>query len=153
MRICFDMDGTIADFYGCENWLDDLCNEDVAPYENAKPLFNFSTFARLLHKAQQAGIEIYIISWTAKNAIPEFINEIALTKKEWLKKHLPSVEWNETYFIEYGEPKNQYCLADNDILFDDEITNREQWSGKSYDVPNLLETLKNIIKGVSENEN
>ena len=29
MRICFDMDGTIADLYGVEGWLDDLISENV----------------------------------------------------------------------------------------------------------------------------
>lgn len=28
MKIWFDMDGTIADFYGVENWLDYLLDED-----------------------------------------------------------------------------------------------------------------------------
>ena len=40
--IYFDMDGTLANFYGVENWLDYLENEDTTPYEIAKPLFNFS---------------------------------------------------------------------------------------------------------------
>ena len=29
MRICFDMDGTIANLYGVENWLEYLIAEDV----------------------------------------------------------------------------------------------------------------------------
>lgn len=36
MRICFDMDGTIADLYGVENWLDYLIAEDVKPYAEAR---------------------------------------------------------------------------------------------------------------------
>ena len=55
MRINFDMDGTIANFYGVENWLDYLKAEDTKPYEIAKPLFNFSAFARLLNKAKRNG--------------------------------------------------------------------------------------------------
>ena len=35
--IFFDMDGTIADLYGVENWLDYLIASDVLPYEIAKP--------------------------------------------------------------------------------------------------------------------
>jgi len=37
-EINFDMDGTIADLYGCENWLEDILAERVNPYERAKPL-------------------------------------------------------------------------------------------------------------------
>jgi len=36
--IYFDMDGTIADFYSVENWLEDLRMENVAPYILAKPM-------------------------------------------------------------------------------------------------------------------
>ena len=35
MRICFDMDGTIANLYGVENWLAYLVAEDVKPYKEA----------------------------------------------------------------------------------------------------------------------
>ena len=38
MRIYFDMDGTIADLYGVENWLNDLRTERTTPYEIATPL-------------------------------------------------------------------------------------------------------------------
>ena len=48
MRICFDMDGTIADLYGVENWLDNLIAENVKPYAEAKPMLNLSALARKL---------------------------------------------------------------------------------------------------------
>ena len=38
--INFDMDGTIANLYGVEGWLDDLENFRTRPYEQAKPLVN-----------------------------------------------------------------------------------------------------------------
>ena len=44
--IYFDMDGTLANFYGVENWLDYLENEDTTPYAIARPLFNFSVFCQ-----------------------------------------------------------------------------------------------------------
>ena len=37
-EIWFDMDGTIADLYGVENWLEMLIAEDPTPYAVAKPL-------------------------------------------------------------------------------------------------------------------
>ena len=53
--INFDMDGTLADFYGVENWLDYLINENPYPYEVAKPLVNMSILARRLNKLQREG--------------------------------------------------------------------------------------------------
>ena len=46
-EINFDMDGTIANFYGVDGWLDYLMNKDVTPYKEAKPLINFSALARV----------------------------------------------------------------------------------------------------------
>ena len=40
--INFDMDGTLADFYGVDNWLEYLVNKDAYPYAAAKPLMNMS---------------------------------------------------------------------------------------------------------------
>ena len=60
--IWFDMDGTIADLYGVENWLPKLRSSDPSPYAEAKPMLNFSLFARYLNKLQVKGYKIGIIS-------------------------------------------------------------------------------------------
>ena len=36
--IIFDMDGTIADLYGVDDWLTKLRNEDISPYLECEPL-------------------------------------------------------------------------------------------------------------------
>ena len=144
MRINFDMDGTIANLYGVAGWLDYLKAEDTKPYEIAKPLVNFSVLARLLNKAQRNGHEIAIISWTSKSGSKEFNKAVAEVKKAWLAKHLPSVHWDEITVIPYGTPKTLYCYDAEDVLFDDEEQNRKGWAGKSYDVNNILEVLKNL---------
>ena len=46
-KICFDMDGTIANLYGVENWLAMLQSADPTPYEAAEPMLHLSTLARL----------------------------------------------------------------------------------------------------------
>ena len=58
MRICFDMDGTIADLYGVDGWLDKLIASDSSPYTMAKPLVNLNSLARLLNRLQKKGYEI-----------------------------------------------------------------------------------------------
>ena len=54
-EIWFDMDGTIADLYGVENWLEMLRNEDATPYRNARPLVRLNVLARLLNRLQREG--------------------------------------------------------------------------------------------------
>lgn len=144
MRINFDMDGTIANFYGVAGWLDYLKAEDTKPYEVAKPLVNFSALARLLNKAKRNGHEIAVISWTSKNGSEDFNKAVAEVKKAWLAKHLPSVMWDEIIVIPYGTPKDNYRKSADDVLFDDEEPNRKGWNGKAYNVENILEILKEI---------
>ena len=144
MRINFDMDGTIADLYGVAGWLDYLKAEDTKPYENAKPLVNFSTLARLLNKAQRNGHEIAVISWTSKNGSKEFNEAVAEVKRAWLAKHLPSVCWNEITVIPYGTPKTFYCYGAEDVLFDDEEPNRMNWKGVAYTEKNILNFLRSL---------
>ena len=76
------MDGTFVNLYGVENWLDYLINEDITPYEIAKPLFNMSLFARLVNKLQREGWEIGIITWLSKNATNDYNMRVAKAKRE-----------------------------------------------------------------------
>lgn len=76
-KICFDMDGTIANLYAVENWLNMLRAYDPTPYAQAEPMLNMSAFARLLHKAQRLGYEIVIISWLSKTS--NMIYDMAVT--------------------------------------------------------------------------
>ena len=39
-EIWLDMDGTIVDLYGVDNWLEYIKAEDEKPYKIAKPLVN-----------------------------------------------------------------------------------------------------------------
>ena len=140
--IYFDMDGTIANLYGVENWLDDLINSNTRPYREARPLLNFSQFAKILHKLQANGYRIGIISWLAKNGSTAYNTQVTATKMAWLEKRLPSVEWDEIHIINYGTPKS---TCGNGILFDDEERNRNEWNGIAYDVNNIIETLKALL--------
>lgn len=140
-QINFDMDGTIADLYGVEGWLDYILASDTTPYEQAKPLVNFSSLARILNRLQRNGWEINIISWLAKSKDNEYNERIAIAKREWLAKRLPSVQWNNISIVAYGTPKS---TCGNGILFDDEEPNRKEWKGKAYNVENIIEILKNL---------
>jgi len=139
--INFDMDGTLVDFYGVENWLAYLMNRDAYPYEVAKPLVNMSVLARYLNRLQRKGYEINIISWLAKNSTEDFDKNVTQAKEKWLKKHLPSVNWNNITIVPYGVDKS---TLGNGILFDDEAPNRDMWGEGAYDVHNILGVLKEI---------
>ena len=144
MRICFDMDGTIANLYGVNGWLEMLINKDATPYRIAETLINMNVLARYLNRLQKMGFEIGIISWLAKNSTNEYDEKVTRAKKAWLKEHLKSVKFDFVEIVKYGTEKNIVCTTENDILFDDEINNRKEWKGKAYDVNNILEVLKGL---------
>ena len=142
--IFFDMDGTIADLYGVENWLDYLIASDALPYEIAKPLIKLNALARILNRLQKQGYKIGVISWLAKNSNETYDEQVTRAKKEWLKKHLTSVTFDEIHIVKYGTPKQTFAKTKNDILFDDEEKNRNDWTGKAFDVDSIIEILKGI---------
>lgn len=141
-RINWDMDGTIANLYGVENWLDYLINEDTTPYEIAEPMVRMCSLAKRLNNLQKRGYEIAIISWLSKNGSDEYNKAVTEVKKAWLAKHLPSVVWDEIIIVPYGTPKENYCKNAFDILFDDEERNRNNWTGRAYGVENIMEILR-----------
>ena len=144
VTINFDMDGTIADLYSNPNWLPLLRAYDPTPYETAKPLVRLSTLARKLNALQKAGYRIAVISWLSKESTPAYDEAVTATKMAWLKKHLPSVEWDEIHIVPYGTPKQMFCNNPLDVLFDDEERNRTNWTGRAYDVQNIMEILREI---------
>lgn len=147
MTIWFDMDGTIANLYGVDGWLDMLRAYDPKPYAEAEVMLNMSTLARYLHKVQEAGISIGIISWLSKRSIPSYDEAVEEAKLTWLKKHLPSVDWDFVYIVSYGTDKSSFMYTQDDILFDDEERNREDWGGEAFTPDEIIEVLKGLVKG------
>ena len=142
--IWFDMDGTVADLYKVEGWLPMLRSYDPTPYAEAKPLVHMSTFARIIHKAQENGYNVGILSWLAKNSTTEYDEAVTKAKLKWLRKHLPSVAFDAIVIIPYGYTKDNFNNG-NDVLFDDEERNRTEWNGDAYDVDGLLKRFASLV--------
>lgn len=143
MKIWFDMDGTIADLYGVNGWLDMLIAYDETPYAVAKPLVNLNTLAKLIHKAQRNGFEVCIVSALSKNSTPAYDEKVKTAKMNWLKKHLASVKFDEIRFVPYTFTKNDVNTG-NDILFDDEERHLTAWTGTAVHASKIFSTLKAI---------
>lgn len=140
--IWFDMDGTIANLYGVENWLSMLIVYDPTPYKLAAPLVNMNTLARKLNKLQRAGYKIGIISWLSKFSTPEYDKAVTMAKLSWLHKHLRSVNWDAINIVAYGH--NKWDVCGEGILFDDEKSNRDCWGGEAFHPDEMMEVLSNL---------
>ena len=74
------MDGTIADLYGVDGWLEMLIDSDPTPYEIARPLLRMATLARLLNRLQREGWEIGIVSWLSKSGTETYNRAVTEAK-------------------------------------------------------------------------
>ena len=143
--IWWDMDGTIANLYAVEDWLPKLRSEDPSPYTEAEVLWNMSQLARLMNRVQQLGYKLGIISWTSKGGSESYNKAVAETKKAWLGQHLASVKFDTIHIVSYGTPKSVVMNTEDDILFDDEAPNRDNWLGEAYEPEMMLKVLKHLI--------
>ena len=139
--IWLDMDGTMADLYGVEGWLEMLEAHNAKPYAEAKPLVRMATLARLLNNRQREGYRVCVISALAKNSDTNYDTAVMKAKLVWLKRHLNSVRFDEIRFVPYTYTKNN-ANNGNDVLFDDEARHLEAWTGTAIEAKNLLEGLK-----------
>ena len=143
--IWWDMDGTIANLYAVENWLPMLRAEDTTPYVEAEVMWNMSQLARLMNQVQKLGYRLGIISWTSKGGSASYNEEVKQAKLNWLNKHLASVNWDSIYVVNYGTPKSLMMQTEDDILFDDEEQNRENWLGEAYEPDMMIKVLKALL--------
>ena len=150
IRIYLDMDGTFADLYAVEGWLEMLRAYDSTPYAKAKPMVHMSTMARHINALRALGVKVGVISWLSKTATDEYNAEVAEVKRKWLAKHLPSVQFDEIHIVPYGTPK--WSVADAlGILVDDEERNRNDWvknGGVAVDAKYILDLFRLIKEGL-----
>ena len=144
--IYFDCDGTRVDLYNVEDWLSHLRNYSVYPYVTARPLVNMSSLARLLNRLQKNGYIIGIITWCSKGSNDDFDARTQNAKLQWLRRHLPSVNFDEIHIVEYGIEKSSVANYPNGILFDDNTAVRKSRQGIAHDENGIIDFLKELVK-------
>ena len=144
--LVFDMDGTIANLYGVENWLEMLRAENPTPYEIAEPLYDMVKLVKILNELKNKGWKIAITTWLSKEATKEYNKKVANAKKEWLAKF--NFPYDEIHCVKYGTTKANCTRnkADFQILIDDNKKVRDGWTlgttvNAEYDILNFLKAL------------
>ena len=144
--LVFDMDGTLANFYGVDGWLNDLQNQNPRPYEIAEPLYNMDVLVSLLNELKEKGWQIIITSWLAKNSTPEFDNKVREAKKAWLNKY--DFPFDEIHLVKYGTTKANCTRRHGgyQILVDDNEKIRNGWNlgGTINANENIISQLREI---------
>jgi hypothetical protein len=145
--LVFDMDGTIADFYGVNGWLDYLQNEDTTPYTQASPLYDMNVLNMILEALKRKGWNIIITTWLAKNGSQEFNDRTREAKKAWLDSY--NFPYDDLHMVKYGTTKANCTrkLGGFQILVDDNEKVRKGWTlGATIDANNnILDSLLKIL--------
>lgn len=145
--LVFDMDGTIADFYGVVGWLDDLHASNPRPYIMAKPLYNMEELNAILNILKCYGWEVVVTSWLAKDSTKDFDKLVRNAKIDWLEKI--DFPYDEIHLVKYGTTKANCTRKKGgyQILIDDNEQVRNGWTlGATINAnENILEELKMIL--------
>lgn len=126
-----DMDGSIADLYGIENWLDRLHNEDKTIFLECKPMV---TEEKLFSLFPQDKYDIRILSMTPLGASDEYCKNVEEQKNAWLDKYFPTI--TKRIYKKYSHNKNLKNSM-HAILIDDSEPIRESFQGLALNPKNL----------------
>lgn len=145
--LVFDMDGTIANFYAVDGWLENLKNENTRPYKEAEPLYDMEAIAKILYMLKEVGWRIVVTSWLGKNSSDKFKSETRKAKLEWLEKY--NFPYDEIHLVQYGTTKAN-CTRKRggyQILVDDNEKVRKGWTlGGTIDAnENILPQLEKLM--------
>lgn len=145
--LVFDMDGTIADLYAVDGWLEMLRAENPMPYIVAKPMYDMMELAELLNELKEIGYRIAVTSWLSKESTKAYDELVRQAKKDWLARY--NFPYDEIHLVAYGTTKAN-CTRKNggfQILVDDNAKVRNGWTlGNTIDAnENILEELKKLL--------
>lgn len=149
--ICFDMDGTIADLYSVDNWLDKLDARNPSPYREARPMWDMNELASVLLALQGVGIEIRVVTWLSKNSTEEYKNIVRNAKRDWLEEYnFPCDHFHGVAFGSTKADSVRRYLAEDEmaILIDDNARVREGWHlGETVDPTaiDIVEYLRGLL--------
>ena len=154
--IVWDMDGTIADLYGVDGWLEKLRSENPLPYEIAKPLWDMERLANIIRGLQAIGVEQRIVTWLSMDSSEEYKTETRRAKKEWLEHF--DFPFDHFHGVQYGATKADSVrkfLADDEtaILIDDSAKVRKGWHlGETVDPTevDIIDFLGTLLESLIE---
>lgn len=129
--LAFDMDGTIADLYTVDGWLEDLRAYNPNPYRVAEPMWDMEELRMALNEIQQIGIKVVVITWMSKDSTKEYDMAVRQAKLEWLEKM--GFPYDFFHCVKYGTTKantiRKYMkINETAILIDDNDKVRNGWS-------------------------
>ena len=145
--LVFDMDGTIADLYGVQGWLEDLRNENARPYKVAKAIYDKMVLNEILALLKAQGWKVVVTTWLAKDSTEYYKDLVRKAKLEWLAEQ--EFPFDEIHLVQYGTTKANCTrkLGGYQVLVDDNEQVRKGWTlGNTINAnENILEKLVDLL--------
>ena len=145
--LVFDMDGTIANFYGVDGWLENIRNNNPRPYIVAEPMYDTDVLNTILDLLKAQGWKIVVTSWLAKGSDKAFDKLTRQAKREWLTRY--NFPFDEIHLVKYGTTKANCTrkIGGYQILVDDNADVRKGWHlGDTINAnENILEKLVELL--------
>lgn len=144
-RIFIDMDGTIADIHGEENWYERVKNEEDF-FKKLNPFTNLIVALFLISlKYPKEEVELFSLS-----AIEKSFAKTA--KDEWIAKEASFINESNRIYTKCGDRKADYVgpITKDDILLDDYSKNLIEWveaGGTAIKVRNNINCSGKTWKG------
>ena len=146
--LVFDMDGTIADLYKVNGWLEDLRNCNPRPYNEAEPMYDMEVLVAVLLALKNFGWKIVVTSWLAKESTKEYDEMVRVAKRGWLTRY--NFPADEIHLVKYGTTKANCTrkIGGFQILVDDNEQVRKGWHlGETINAnENILEKLVDLLE-------
>ena len=145
--LVFDMDGTIANLYGVDNWLSMLRAFNPTPYAIAEPMYDMGKLVGLLNTLKKNGWRIAVTSWLSKESNPDYDAAVRIAKINWLDAF--SFPYDEIHLVKYGTTKANCTrkLGGYQVLVDDNKKVRDGWTlGATIDATmNIMDALESLL--------
>lgn len=150
----FDMDGTIADLYSVDGWLESLRSSDPTPYAEAMPMGNMEALRSRIDAIRAQGDIVGVISWCSKCGSPDYNRATRAAKVAWLDAQ--GLTFDEINVVRYGRDKytcRKTTNLDKYVLFDDEDTNIDNWNKHKDTMGVLVQGFEDILRVLDEHLN
>lgn len=121
IKVWLDMDGTLFNLYGKDNWLDLLENEVPGAFvgdgmkDSLMPALNLETIHDEIYNLIDLGVSFGIISWTPFAASPIYEEICRREKIDWLHNNFPMI--TDIAIIPYGIEKQKAITKRAQVMY------------------------------------
>lgn len=149
-KIYFDLDGTVYNLYGVENWLEKLRNEISGAFLEGDFLVDYENFMDCIEELIRQDYTFGVITWLPTQASPEYEEICRKEKIEWINDYLPFV--SEINICSYGILK-QNCIqkrAKEMFLIDDNAEVCKMWETPTQRIAININEEYTVIDALNE---